>query len=582
MFSERSRTAPSPDFTIEEIKLCIDRLWPHKTAGPPGMSNEYLISLWELDDGQQLLCDFLNRLLRADDLPSALREAQVILIPKVISVTGPGDYRPINLLECINKVFCWLLATRLATMWNAPQVQLGGIKGLQVCDALMTAQCRTTRDSKEARYSLYLSCDIQTALDALDHAVVAKFLLDECGVQHGSEALQLLKLLIMPPLPFDWNGFSFKRRQGTGVQQGGSHSAIIFSYILGLACQKLELDWREGGEGTCHSSIILLFMDDLLLAFDSWQQAITLTEELQQVLKSLGLRLKTTLMSHQFVLLQGVSVSFPPGSVLGQITWSTSCTYLQKTLTHYEVGGKGGFADTTAVLLDAFGKATHAAFESLQRCVRRGHWSNLHSTFRLCNTYIGGTWYWYSPLLEPCQTTSPEFGLSKERLGRTKCSFSASPSPAHSTTRPEPQYSHWVSVWCRRRWMYLRHVLRMGVTALVQQEVLSLSHLKQAHPGPFHHILQWGCNVSGRGPVALETLAQDRQAWLLEYDKHQHICKHSHPVLHPISAERWRDIFRLEVPWRLGLFVQCEGAYCRIHWLHVGHVDPLGVLRGSS
>ena len=83
--------------------------------------------------------------------------------------------------------------------------------------------------------------------------------------------------------------------------------------------------------------------------------------------------------------------------------------------------------------------------------------------------------------------------------------------------------SQWVSIWCRRRWMYLGHVLRMDVTALVQQEVLSLSHLKQAHPGPFHHILQWGCNVSGRGPVALQTLAQDRQAWRQEYDKHQHI-----------------------------------------------------------
>ena len=586
VFSERSRTAPSPDFTIEEIKLCIDRLRPHKTSGPSGMSNEYLISLWELDDGQQLLCDFLNRLLRADDLPSALHEAQVILIPKVISVTGPGDYRPINLLECINKVFCWLLITRLTAMWTAPQVQLGGIKGSQVCDALVTAQCRTTRDSKEARYSLYLSCDIQTAFDALDHAIVAQFLLDECGVQHGSEALQLLKLLTMPSLSFDWKGFSFKLRQGTGVQQGGSHSAIIFSYVLGLACQKLERAWRDRGEGTRHSSIILLFMDDLLLAFDSWQQAITLTEELQQVLQRLGLRLnlkKTTLMSHQSVLLQGASVSFPTGSVLGQITWSTSCTYLKKTLTHYEVGGKGGFADTTAVLLDAFGKATHAAFESLKRCIRRGHWSHLHSTIRLCNTYIGGTWYWYSPLLEPLskyisrvrsqQVTflTMLFGLfiPTDLDGQAAMFLHRLRRRTVLLVLNHHARSQWVSIWCRRRWMYLGHVLRMDVTALVQQEVLSLNHLKQAHPGPFHHIQQWGCNVSGRGPVALETLAQDRQAWRLEYDKHQHIYEHSHPILHPISTECWRDIFRLEVPWRLGLFVQCEGAYCSIHWLHI-------------
>ena len=585
VFSERSRTAPSPDFTIEEIKPCIARLRPRKTSGPSGMSNEHLLSLWELDDGQQLLCDFLNRLLRTDDLPSALCEAQVALIPKVISITGPCDYRPINLLECLNKVFCWLLTTRLTATWHAPSVQLGGIKGSQVCDALMTAQCRTTRDSKEAQYSLYLSCDIQTAFDALDHAVVAQFLLDECGVQHGSEALQMLRLLTMPSLSFEWKGFSFKLRQGTGVQQGGSHSAIIFSYVLGLACQKLELTWRERGESTRHSSIILLFMDDLLLAFDSWQQAIALTEELRQVLKSLGLRLnlkKTTLMSHQSILLQGASVSFPPESVLVQIKWGTSCTYLKKTLTHYEVGGKGGFADTTAVLLDALGRATHAAFECLQRCMRRGHWSDLSSTVRLCNTYIGGTWYWYSPLMEPLskyisrvrsqQVTfltmlfglfipndlDEQAALFLHRLRRRTVLLVLNHCPR----------SQWVSIWCRRRWTYLGHVLRMGAAALVQQEVLSLGHLKQARPGPFHHILQWGCNTS-RGPIALETLAQDRQAWHTEYDRHQHIYEHSHPILHPISTERWRDIFRLEVPWRLGLFVQCHSDSCSIHWLHV-------------
>ena len=36
-----------------------------------------------------------------------------------------------------------------------------------------------------------------------------------------------------------------------------------------------------------------------------------------------------------------------------------------------------------------------------------------------------------------------------------------------------------------------------------------------------------------------------------------------------MCADHWRDVFRLEVPWRLGLFVQGEGAYCMIHWLHV-------------
>ena len=210
-----------------------------------------------------MLCDFLNRQLRADEFPSALREAQVALIPAIIAITGHGGHRPRHLLECLNKVYSvgFYITTRLTTTWNAPQVQLGGMKGSQVCDTLMTAQCRTTRDSKEAQYSIYLPCDIQTAFEAWNHAVVAQVLLDECGVQHGIEAVQMLKLLTIIP--------ARGQPQCGGTCMSEAHG---------------EKQSKQG-ESTRHSSIILLFMDDLLFAaFDGCQHAIALTEELQQVL----------------------------------------------------------------------------------------------------------------------------------------------------------------------------------------------------------------------------------------------------------------------------------------------------------
>eukprot|EP00439_Symbiodinium_sp_Y106_P018778 s4386_g2.t1 len=76
-------------------------MWHQGTFGTFSNSPqyEYLISLWELDDGQQMLCDFLNRQLRADEFPSALREAQVALIPAIIAITGHGGHRPRHLLE---------------------------------------------------------------------------------------------------------------------------------------------------------------------------------------------------------------------------------------------------------------------------------------------------------------------------------------------------------------------------------------------------------------------------------------------------------------------------------------------------
>ena len=196
---------------------------------------------------------------------------------------------------------------------------------------------------------------------------------------------------------------------------------------------------------------------------------------------------------------------------------------------------------------------------------------------------IGGTWYWYAPLMEPLvkyvsrvqsqQVTflTQLFGLNiPECLGKEAAVF------LHRVRRrtvlqvlahePEKQ---WVAIWCKRKWSYLGHVLRMKESALVRQEVLSMSSLKQAHPGPLHHILRWGCTTSGRDTAALTALAQDREAWIADFDSRKQAFLHVHPVLHAISTNRWRDVFRLEVPWRLGVFVRCVGDAYSIHWLHV-------------
>ena len=66
-----------------------------------------------------------------------------------------------------------------------PEIQMGGMKGTQVCDALMAAQARVTKDSKQHDYNIYLSCDIQTAFDSLDQSTVADFASRKCR-EHGA------------------------------------------------------------------------------------------------------------------------------------------------------------------------------------------------------------------------------------------------------------------------------------------------------------------------------------------------------------------------------------------------------------
>ena len=406
-FSSRAAQTPSPDFTEEEIQMAVDRLKHDKTTGLSGVSNEMLIQLWDLPEGAPLLHHHLNCLLRTNELPKGFCDAQVALIPKLESILKPGDYRPINLLESIHKLFAWLLITRLTPHWQLPTVQLGAIKGTQICDALLAAQARVTRDSKMQQYCIYLSCDVRAAFDSLSPGAVAAFLLEESDADRGHECLQMLRLLTRARLHFNWKGESWTTDQTSGVQQGGSHSAILFAYILGLAVQRLENRWRAQGHEPRHSSFSLLFVDDILLSFATWQEAIELTLQLQELLATMGLVLnedKTKLMSHASVLEAGRRLQLPESSLLNRIDWGTTCMYLRKTLTHFEVGAQTsgvGFADTSMVLLEAAGKATHGAYESLHRCLQRGSWYCIDDTIKLCNRYVGGTWFWYSPLIEP-------------------------------------------------------------------------------------------------------------------------------------------------------------------------------------
>ena len=590
-FQERAAVAPSPDFSEEEVQSALDRLQQDKTSGPSGISNELLIQLWDLPDGRPLLCHHLNGLLRADSLPHGLCQAQVALIPKIANITGPKDYRPINLIDCIHKVFSWLLVSRLQPHWTMPEIQMGGMKGTQVCDALMAAQARVTKDSKQHDYNIYLSCDIQTAFDSLDQSTVADFLLAESAENMGHESLQMLRLLVLPELRFYWQGYSWDVQQKAGVQQGGSHSAILFSYVIGLALQKLEREWKQQGELTKHASFCILFMDDLLVSFRDWGQAARLTAQLQDVLQRLGLRLnhaKTAFMSHQDVLDQGYDYPFPSGCLLPTITWATSCTYLRKPLTHFKLGAQStgdGYADTTMVLLQSMGKATHMAFESLHQCLRKGHWGCIPITVQLCHQFIGGTWFWHSPLMEPLQKYS-------DKVKSIHATFmvlllglfipsACSSALAHFLNRLRRRVAlvvlnhfptkQWTYVWCKRKWTYLGHVLRMPQSAVARRDMVELAHIKQLHPGPFHHLLQWGCSMLGKESEELFSLAANREAWNSSFVQFSDTSLHHHPIVHESCVPHWRDIFRLEVPWRLGVYLQIQQHKVIISWLDAVH-----------
>ncbi|CAE7026676.1 unnamed protein product [Symbiodinium sp. CCMP2456] len=224
----RAAESSCADFTEDEIQQGVARLKFGKVSGPSGVSNEYLVALWNDTSGRALLVSHLNALLHADEFPVGFCDAFVALLPKVTNVTA-----------------------------------------------------RVTRESKLQSYGIYLSCDIQAAFDNISQTAVLQFLLEESDPGLGRETLQLFKLIMSLQLHFTWQGQNWTIPQQSGVQQGGSHSAVVFAYVLGLAIQKLERSWRAQKETCMHSSFSLVFVDDLLVTFQNWAQADRLTAQLQ-------------------------------------------------------------------------------------------------------------------------------------------------------------------------------------------------------------------------------------------------------------------------------------------------------------
>ena len=289
-------------------------------------------------EGLDALKNHFNKLLTTGEAPEDYYEAFVCLVPKTTFVTGAQELRPINLIENIQKLYVAILCMRIRKKWLAPRFQLGGLQGCQTLDALMTAHCCIDKESVQKRYGVWLSCDVASAFDTVNHAKLSDIIASKVDPAHYLEAARLLQLSTDARLHFQWGEQQCTMQQTQGIQQGGAQSAMLFSCMLGLVLDELHKDWMDRGEPSNHGMFIWGYVDDILVAFTDWDQAVRLSHELRQRLHTLGLQLnykKTTFFTHRSML-EVSRDSFPSGSVPRLCPWAESVMYLRKPLGHWD------------------------------------------------------------------------------------------------------------------------------------------------------------------------------------------------------------------------------------------------------
>ena len=96
-------------------------------------------------------------------VPCQFKDIWVALIPKVASVSFSRQFRPISLLEPMQKLYAGLLTNRLQSTWPRIVNQLGGAPGKQVLDALFCTTAFVTRETVEDAHSVWVCVDIRAA-----------------------------------------------------------------------------------------------------------------------------------------------------------------------------------------------------------------------------------------------------------------------------------------------------------------------------------------------------------------------------------------------------------------------------------
>ena len=144
-------------------------------------------------------------------------------------------------------------------------------------DALAAAHQRMAREVMSKRCSIWVSLDVAAAFDSLSDETLGKYLC-QCSNTgpRAFAALRLFQIVRRPRVTCQWQGRTWDLMQSKGIQQGGSHSAMVFSMIIDEILAKLNEDWLARGFGSMHGLNAWAYVDDILLNFQSWEDAAIL------------------------------------------------------------------------------------------------------------------------------------------------------------------------------------------------------------------------------------------------------------------------------------------------------------------
>jgi Reverse transcriptase (RNA-dependent DNA polymerase) len=153
----------------EEIESALNN-WPsNKSPGPDGFTGEFFKYFKEM-----LMPDLMrvfNNVIAAPQLTwYPLNDSYIALIPKTEMACKPSDFRPISLINGIQKIFSKILASRLQPFMGKllTETQTGFLKGRSILHGFHYAREVIEAAVKQNQQMVVFKIDIHKAFDSIE------------------------------------------------------------------------------------------------------------------------------------------------------------------------------------------------------------------------------------------------------------------------------------------------------------------------------------------------------------------------------------------------------------------------------